>query len=56
MTDIKLCCGKPPIIFTGKSVFDKPVFTVACLVCGRNEVSGCRGTAIKWFNEKVNKP
>jgi hypothetical protein len=53
MTDPRLCCGKPPIIFTGKSAFGKPVHSVTCLMCGRHEISGCKGTAITKFNKGV---
>ena len=57
MTDPKLCCGQPPMIFSAKNAAGdkiRIVHSIACLSCGRSEEHTDRNQAIQKFNKAVN--
>lgn len=55
MKSPKACCGKAPLIFTGKNVFDKTVFLVECMVCGHDAVHRDKDSAVHEFNKGVKR-
>lgn len=52
MSDPRMCCNQPPMIYSAKTSSDNPLFTVTCLICGRHGKAGKMDMAINKFNER----
>lgn len=50
-----MCCGEATMIFSGTSADGKPIHSVACLLCGRHELSRDRDIAVQKFKEGVEE-
>lgn len=53
MTNLLMCCGKPPMIIPDVNAAGMQFFTVKCSTCGRHEISGKKDLCVYKFNKAV---